>query len=238
MSLCARVSLSAEAFRLAATLSARADVRVSFERVVPLDSRVMPYLWMTGADASVDQLRADPDVTRAELLASSNGGLLVGVDWRTDHPLLGALSTTDAACLRGIGTADGWQFSLRFPSRDRLADCYRECAEAGVPLTVERIHTTAWSVEGGHEAVLTDLQRETLAAALERGYFAVPRAATLQDLAREFDVSDTAISQRIRRGVARLLAAELGEDRPAGGTGRSTTGGAGDAPSGDDLPQF
>jgi len=76
---------------------------------------------------------------------------------------------------------------------------------------VDRVHTTSWSVESGHEAVLTDIQRETLTAALEAGYFAVPRTATLQDLADEFGVSDTAISQRIRRGVARLLTTELSE---------------------------
>lgn len=217
MGLSTRVSLSPEAFRLAATLSARTDVRVACERVVPLDSRVMPYLWITGSDATVERLRPDPDVAGAELLASSDDGQLVRVEWQTDHPLLDVFDDTDAACLRAVGTADGWQFSLRFPSRDRLADCYRECAEADVPLTVERINTTAWSVEGSHEAVLTDVQRETLAAALERGYFAVPRTATLEDLAAEFGVSDTAISQRIRRGVASLLAAELGEERPVGG---------------------
>jgi len=217
MSLSARVSLSPEAFRLAATLSTRADVRVACERVVPVDSRVMPYLWMTGSDATVERLRSDADVAGAEALASSGDGQLVRVEWQTDHPLLEVLDDTDAACLRAVGTADAWRFSLRFPSRDRLADCYRDCAEAGVPLTVDRIHTTAWSAEGSHEAVLTDVQRETLAAALERGYFAVPRTATLEDLAAEFGVSDTAISQRIRRGVAGLLAAELGEERPVGG---------------------
>lgn len=214
MSLCASVSLPVEGFRLATTLSAT-NVRVEFERVVPLDSQVLPYLWLT--EAGVDDLRTDPDVAHAEALATSGKGVLAGVDWHDSHPLLDALADVDATCLRGIGTTDGWRLSLRFRSRDGLADCYRQCADASVPLTVEQIHTTAWSVEGGHEAVLTDIQRETLAAALESGYFAVPRTATLADLAREFDVSDTAISQRIRRGVARLLAAELGEERPIGG---------------------
>lgn len=214
MSLCASVSLPVDRFRLGATLSARPDVRVEFERVVPLDCRVMPYLWVTGADAGIEQLRPDPDVDGVETVAESDGGVLASVEWHDGHPLLDALAATDATCLQGVGTADGWQFSLRFRSRERLADCYRRCANAGVPLTVERIHTTAWSVEGGHDAVLTGLQRETLAAALSAGYFDVPRTATLQDLAREFDVSDTAISQRIRRGVARLLAAELPEERP------------------------
>jgi hypothetical protein len=126
-------------------------------------------------------------------------------------PYLWVTGVDTDTCLQGFGTADGWQLSLRFPSRKRLADCYQQCARGGVSLTVDRVHTTSWSVESGHEAVLTDIQRETLTAALEAGYFAVPRTATLQDLADEFGVSDTAISQRIRRGVARLLTTELSE---------------------------
>ena len=214
MSLCASVSLPPAEFRLATTLTARPGVRVEAERVVPLDAQVMPYLWVTGldADTGVERLRRDPDVAAAEPLAASDDGLLVGVDWAASHPLLAALSDTDASWLRGVATAEGWRFSLRFPNRDRLADCYRQCSAAGVPLTVDQIHTAAWSVEGSHGNVLTDVQRETLLAALDGGYFAVPRTTTLQDLAREFDVSDTAISQRIRRGVARLLSAELAED--------------------------
>ena len=217
MALCASVSIPTDGFRLGAMLSIHSDVRVEYERLVPLDSRGVSYLWVTGIDTdeAIDLLGADPDVAAAEPIAESREGVLAGVEWTADHPLLDTLAAVDATCLRAVGSADGWRLSLRFRSRDRLADCYRQCVSDEIPLTVEQIHTTAWSVEGGHEAVLTGVQRETLAAALDQGYFAVPRTATLQDLAREFDVSDTAISQRIRRGVARLLAAELTGDRPS-----------------------
>jgi len=216
MSPCTTVSLGVDQFRLAGMLRASPSVRVEIERVVPLDSRVMPYLWITGLDTdeAISRLEADPDVGTATISAEGEAGMLAGVEWDDDHPLLDALSGTGATCLKGVGTADGWRLSLRFPTRDQLAACYRECGEAGVGLSVEHIHATSWSAEGGHEVVLTDVQRETLAAALEGGYFAVPRATTLQDLADEFGVSDTAISQRIRRGVERLLTAELAEDQP------------------------
>lgn len=216
MSPCTTVSLAADQFRLTEILRTSPSVSVEFERVVPLDNRVMPYLWITGlsTDETLKRLRADPDVVDATVLTEGQNGMLAGVEWRDGHPLLDALSRASATCLKGVGTAEGWRLSLRFPSRDQLAACYRECAEAGVGLSVERIHATSWSAEGSHEAVLTDVQRETLATALEQGYFDVPRATTLQDLAGEFGVSDTAISQRIRRGIDRLLTVELAEDRP------------------------
>ena len=213
MSPCATVSLGVDQFRLEQTLRTRPRVRVEFERIVPLDGRSMPYLWVTGVDTDtgLQRLRADSDIVDVRIIAEGRSGLLAGVDWREGHVLLDALSAASATCLQGFGTAEGWQLSLRFPSRKRLADCYQQCARGGVSLTVDRIHTTSWSAESGHEAVLTDIQRETLVAAFEQGYFEVPRTATLQDLADEFDVSDTAISQRIRRGVARLLSTELSE---------------------------
>lgn len=213
MSPCATVSLGVEQFRLTEALRGSPPIKVEFERVVPLDGRVMPYLWVTGVgtDEGLERLRADPDVVEGRMLAEGHDGLLAGVDWRDGHPLLDALSAANATCLKGVGGPDGWQLSLRFPTRDCLANCYRDCSRDGVDLTVDRIHATSWSAEGGHDTVLTDLQRETLTTALERGYFAVPRSTTLQELAVEFDVSDTAVSQRIRRGIARLLAAELSE---------------------------
>lgn len=216
MSSCTTISLDAEQFRLARMLGGSPSVRVEFERVVPLDSGVMPSLWIPGIDTedALERLRADPDVAGATLIAEGQSGVLAGVEWRREHPLIDALGEANATCLKGVGTADGWRLSLRFPNRDELAACYRACAEAGVELSIDRIHTTPWSTEGGHDALLTDVQRDTLAMALERGYFDVPRATTLQELAAEFGVSDTAVSQRIRRGVDRLLTAELAEHRP------------------------
>ena len=52
---------------------------------------------------------------------------------------------------------------------------------------------------------LTRTERETLEAAVERGYFRSPRGATLGDLADEFGVSKPAISKRLRRGQEKAV---------------------------------
>lgn len=62
----------------------------------------------------------------------------------------------------------------------------------------------------GHEAnestgALTDEERETLRVALEKGYFEVPRAATLAEVADELDRSDVEVSRRLRHGVGTVL---------------------------------
>ncbi len=52
---------------------------------------------------------------------------------------------------------------------------------------------------------LTDAHRETLEVALTEGYFNVPRRINLVELAESMDISDSAVSQRLRRGVATVL---------------------------------
>jgi len=61
----------------------------------------------------------------------------------------------------------------------------------------------------GIESNLTETQRDTLLTALQAGYFDVPRRINLQDLAEQFGISDTALSQRLRRGLTELLTSTL-----------------------------
>ncbi|MCU4752841.1 helix-turn-helix domain-containing protein [Halobacteria archaeon AArc-curdl1] len=52
---------------------------------------------------------------------------------------------------------------------------------------------------------LSDVERQTLAVAAKKGYFDQPRGATLQMLASEFDISDTAVSKNVRRAERKIL---------------------------------
>jgi len=53
--------------------------------------------------------------------------------------------------------------------------------------------------------LLTPEERETLRVALDAGYFEVPRAATLVDVADALDRSEVEVSARLRRGMGRVL---------------------------------
>ncbi|WP_135535844.1 helix-turn-helix domain-containing protein [Halostella pelagica] len=52
---------------------------------------------------------------------------------------------------------------------------------------------------------LSAVERETLLTAVREGYYEDPRAVTLQNLADEFGVSDTAISKNLRRGERKVV---------------------------------
>lgn len=55
------------------------------------------------------------------------------------------------------------------------------------------------------EALLTERQRECLRAALRRGYFEVPRACTVAELADSLGVDKSTASETIRRGTGRIV---------------------------------
>jgi predicted DNA binding protein len=52
---------------------------------------------------------------------------------------------------------------------------------------------------------LTELQQETLVAALEAGYYELPREVTMGELAERLGVSQQALAKRLRRGYRNLI---------------------------------
>ncbi|ELY87657.1 bacterio-opsin activator HTH domain-containing protein [Natrialba hulunbeirensis JCM 10989] len=63
-------------------------------------------------------------------------------------------------------------------------------------------------LEGARQ--LTATERETIRRAVAGGYYAVPRTATLGDLATDLGVSDAAVSKTLRRAEQKLLAPMVG----------------------------
>ncbi len=51
---------------------------------------------------------------------------------------------------------------------------------------------------------ITPIQRETLVYAVRVGYYRMPREASLSTIADQFDVSKSAVSQRLRKAEASL----------------------------------
>jgi hypothetical protein len=56
-------------------------------------------------------------------------------------------------------------------------------------------------------SLLTDRQQETLQAALEVGYYEVPRQATHKDIAEKLDRSDGTVGEHLRKIEAKVMAA-------------------------------
>ena len=98
---------------------------------------------------------------------------------------------------------DGVHARVRLPSRE----AYVALKEAWERRYGDLRTLGLYTERGGDGLALTPKQREALAVAIDRGYFDVPRRATLAEVAAELGVSDTAASQRIRRGCRELVRA-------------------------------
>ncbi len=190
---------------LAATL-ADADIELEVEYIGaqgPEELRL--FVWVSEGVAEFDDgLSRDPTVTDPVVVSDDETGRLY------------SLATTDAvgttvyplwATRDGEGLsahyADGWWHSeVRFPTRTQLADYRETLIELGVQVDVRGIYK-----EGPHGPApgLTTEQREALTAAYRNGYFSVPRETTTAALAEELGISGQAVSERLRRGYARLV---------------------------------
>lgn len=193
-------------------------VRVELERIVPAEEGILPFFWVWEcADlerfervvAETRSVRSLEEVTRVE------NGRLYRARWNADvEGLVHGISKTGGTILDGHGSADGWRIELRFVDHTRIRSFLEYCQDNGVPIELGRVYTDADASNGFHFG-LTESQRETIRTAYDRGYFDEPRGVTQAELAAEFDVSQRAISRRIRRGLSTLVESTIASDSNA-----------------------
>lgn len=207
MSVQAAVSVPARDFLLGETLKDGADVELRVNVVIPTGEAAIPYLWVSNipADQVERTLSSDPDVRVVDVVERNGDIALAKVRWRSvSAQLLELLVESNAILAEAMGNEGSWSLSLRFPDQEGLAEFYQRCTDRGITMTIESVDTNSW--DGGRSNLpLTDLQKEALRTAFETGYFEVPRDGTLVDLAEELGISDSAVSQRLRRGIASLV---------------------------------
>jgi predicted DNA binding protein len=127
-----------------------------------------------------------------------------------DVGLYDAVVEHDAVHLESRNEDGEWTSRFLFSSRDDLRGFCDAHERAGVPVSVAAVYSDH---EGTADAFhLTARQRKTLRAALDDGFFEVPRRTSLVALSEEFGVSEQAVSERLRRGVDTVLDATLGGD--------------------------
>ena len=175
--------------------------------------------WASGGDydAFETALEQDPTVTDQKVLTDTGQRRLYRVIFteegmaQTAHPVWVQL---DGTLLHVESADDRWFVRMRFPDRSAIVDFQSWFDERDLPFIVTGLYEGGEISNSKEGPNLTDIQHETLIAAYEGGYFSIPRGESLRDLAERLGVSDSAISQRLRRGIARLLEYELIQGRP------------------------
>lgn len=212
----ATFTVPSDEFPLGSVFEGLPGVTVELERIVPGADVVVPYFWVHGQQ--VEDIEAaftdHSGVADLHLVDSVNGQYLLKVEWASDYDgVLNALTELEIPLLKATGTNQEWTFSIRADDRKTIATFHQRCEDFDIPITLTKLHALT-PIEMGTEQGLTDLQRQTLVLAYERGYFNSPRDVTMADLGEELGISQQAVASRLRRGIKRVLGETLAPVQP------------------------
>jgi hypothetical protein len=115
---------------------------------------------------------------------------------------LESLATADAIIERIEVTPDGWRQTGWFADRDAFTQ-FSSFWQRTASFRLIRLTREGESEPPGEG--LTDRQREALRIAYERGYFDIPRRASLEAVAAELGISASSVSERLRRAQTQLI---------------------------------
>lgn len=222
MSLFVDVALPVTAIPPGGVVAVQSDVTLELERVVPTE-RTTHILWLVGENHQqfLEALRGESAVESLTTLDEFDDRVLVRVRWTSiATPFLDLLDEGDVVLVAARGTVGGWEATLRFPDEATLRAFYEASERRGLGVELRAINGGRVGERGAADA-LTPVQRETLEAALDAGYFDVPRSITIAELAVELDRSQQAVSEALRRAMANYLRTTL-----KGGETEADDGGA------------
>ena len=205
------LTIPLEEIALAETAGLLPDVYFYVEQTAMADTDDTLNLWISTGDASAidGALEGDPSVTDYERLKGRNGEYLYRITLSKEIRLVRELiHGYDGTITEVYGDADGWTLEIRFPDREKFSELDQEFEQFG-------IHPTYQSIESFDDSdeelmnVLTESQRRSIELAVEKGYYQVPRNASLKDLATELGISHQALSERLRRAEKRLAKEQI-----------------------------
>ena len=199
-------------FVLSHTLRELPGIDVEVERVVShLEDELTPYFRVVGerVDGIESMLADDPTVADVRCLEKVDDERFYRATWRENvETLASALRESEATIMHANTIDDGdggkaWELRMLFADREDLSAFHDRCGD-DLPLRLASVYDRSNPATYGEFEITPD-QRDTLVAALDAGYFDVPRSVTVEDLADRFGISSQAVSQRLRRGHANLI---------------------------------
>lgn len=206
---------------LAHTLREVPEANVQIDRLAGhSEQSVMPCFWAVGCDTFDpfdSALEEDPSVEQILCEREYDTEKFYHVLWAdyiTDQFKDGL--AMECALLHAETTLERWWLRLRFADHDQFNEFRAHLDEHAIEFRLESLDQAAapHQCTGG----ITPAQRDALTVAVQEGYFAIPRGATMEDVADTLGVSTQAASERIRRGITQfvetlLISPHIGDDK-------------------------
>lgn len=216
MSLIAEFSLRSPDLVLASTLDAAPNVTVELEQQMAThrDDPVFVF-WAFGGDFEKLETGLERDETVRCYTVIEELGDRKLYRTRLDSDNLLAIYPVyqrfGASPMAATGGADGWQRRVRFPDRASVVEVRQFCADNDVEFRLHRLYTPGES-DVVDEFGLSPEQRRALVTAEREGYFEVPREVSLDELGEKLGISGQSASERLRRGISKLVSNTLLSD--------------------------
>lgn len=210
MSVIVELALPAEQFELGRILGLNGGASVRLETMVPLGQRTVPFFRVHGeANGFRESVSKHGSVNEIGVVSKHNGEVLYTLDWDiSDESFFEGVLEAEANLLEAEGVGDSWSFELRFQSHEALSDFQTHCADHDIPIEVQRLYNPT-KPDAGPWYGLSPPQRIALSRAVEAGYYSIPRRTSTKSLAAEFEITDQALTERLRRGIRNLVSSTL-----------------------------
>jgi predicted DNA binding protein len=217
MSITAKIHIRHDRLSLVPTLRALGDASISVIAQGNTDPGNVAFPFLIeyeGGDGRNDvesALAADPTVERFDLVDWFDGTGIYYIRHAADTKLISSIVTEVNGFMVHTETKDdGWLVRLLLPNRAALKTIWDYAGDNDISFDIIEIYGND-DAGGTSSYGLTAEQRAALTLAFERGYFDEPRGSSLNDIAAELDLSSTAVSGRLRRGLRNLVGATLAD---------------------------
>lgn len=179
------------------------DTEVSVLSAFPGDETATALIELAGADRSavVNDFESETAVTDLSVLDRGENAVLVQIE------------TTEPTLLFPI-VGSGIPLELPFTIREgearwTVTSSHESLSELGDQLDAVGISYTLHELDHDHESeeILTDDQQALVDAAIDAGYYDVPRTCTLTELAAEVGIAKSTCSETLHRAESEIVKA-------------------------------
>lgn len=207
MSLFGEFHVPADEFIFHDALDMEPATVIEIERVVATDELLTPYFWVSNVSGETFEsaVADDPTVDKVEELDDFDDATLYRAEWIDRvETLVYAYTHVGAAILSAEGKHDEWILRMRFDDREKLDQFNAFLRDEDVSFELRQLYETKRPRSSGQFG-LTPKQYETLTMAWEMGYFDLPRAVTMEEVADELGIAPQSLSDRLRRAQDALI---------------------------------
>jgi predicted DNA binding protein len=206
MSVIAHLRVPPDSFELGRILDVVKRGTVQLETLVPLGERAVPFFTVYGDTRRrfEESVRDHSSVDSIREVSTNGDETLYALDWDASRDqFFRGMVENDARLLAARGTTAAWEFEIRFQTHDALSSFQEHCSDAQIDIDLGRVYNPSRPGTGAWYG-LSEVQRATLIRAVQGGYYSIPREISTKELADTFDISDQAVTERLRRAISTL----------------------------------